>query len=222
LASFRPTYIDSIHHDGSPRYVRSERGPNLHIGDTVTLRLRTSHGAPIERVLLRTCPDGEQAFTELHRERSSDACEWWSVTIRITMPSLHYRFLLFASDGVIWHNARGAHRHSTTDGEDFKLLAGYEAPRWLQKAVFYQIFPDRFAVGSKGVRIPDGAFESKGTPVRVRAWGTPPTSHGREAMLEFYGGDLDGIREHLDYLVDLGATALYLTPIFTGFSNHLH
>ena len=77
-------------------------------------------------------------------------------------------------------------------------------PEWVQDAIFYQIFPDRFA---KSARNPAGnlPFES---------WDSPPTAHG------FKGGDLYGITENLDYLQDLGITALYLTPIFSSASNH--
>jgi len=77
-------------------------------------------------------------------------------------------------------------------------------PDWVQDAIFYQIFPDRFA---KSTRNPAGSlpFES---------WDSPPTVHG------FKGGDLYGIAEKLDYLKDLGVTALYLTPIFASASNH--
>ncbi len=75
-------------------------------------------------------------------------------------------------------------------------------PAWVQDAVFYQIFPDRFA---RSVRLPDLGFE---------AWDLPPTTYG------FKGGDLYGIAEHLDYLQDLGVTALYLNPVFASASNH--
>ena len=75
-------------------------------------------------------------------------------------------------------------------------------PDWTQDAIFYQIFPDRFA---RSKRMPDLGFES---------WDSPPTVHG------FKGGDLYGIVEKLDYLKDLGITALYLNPIFASASNH--
>lgn len=84
----------------------------------------------------------------------------------------------------------------------------YEAfmttPDWVQDAVFYQIFPDRFA---KSTRNPSGnlPFES---------WESAPTVHG------FKGGDLYGVTEKLDYLKDLGITAIYLNPIFASASNH--
>jgi cyclomaltodextrinase / maltogenic alpha-amylase / neopullulanase len=75
-------------------------------------------------------------------------------------------------------------------------------PDWVQDAIFYQIFPDRFA---RSERMPNPGFEP---------WEAPPTHHG------FKGGDLYGIAERLDYLSDLGITALYLNPVFASASNH--
>lgn len=77
-------------------------------------------------------------------------------------------------------------------------------PDWVQDAVFYQIFPDRFA---KSERNPAHSLP-------FEPWDTPPTPHG------FKGGDLYGIADKLDYLKDLGITALYLNPIFASASNH--
>ena len=76
-------------------------------------------------------------------------------------------------------------------------------PAWVRDAVFYQVFPDRFARSSRLVQ-----------PGPLEAWDAPPTAHG------FKGGDLLGIVEHLDELADLGVTALYLTPVFSSASNH--
>ena len=81
--------------------------------------------------------------------------------------------------------------------------ASSTTPEWVRDAVFYQIFPDRFA-SSRAV--------SK--PRHLEPWDSPPTEHG------FKGGDLLGIVEHLDYLQDLGITALYLNPIFLSAANH--
>jgi glycosidase len=76
-------------------------------------------------------------------------------------------------------------------------------PGWVQDAVFYQIFPDRFANG-----------DPVNDPPNVQAWGAPPTLHS------FQGGDLRGVIQHFDYLLDLGVNALYLNPIFQATSNH--
>jgi neopullulanase len=78
-----------------------------------------------------------------------------------------------------------------------------DVPAWVRDAVFYQVFPDRFASSAR-VRKP-GPLEP---------WDAPPTPSG------FKGGDLLGIVERLDELQDLGITALYLTPVFTSACNH--
>jgi alpha-glucosidase len=137
------------------------------------------------------------------------------------MPLTGYRFLLFTADGAWWYNGAGLHRHLPTDADDWKLLASYAAPTWVRDAVFYQIFPDRFADGDSTNNVRDGEFEYRGQTARARRWHEPPSPDGTpEKMVEFYGGDLAGIEQRLDYLADLGINAVYLNPIFTAYSNH--
>ena len=78
-----------------------------------------------------------------------------------------------------------------------------DTPPWVRDAVFYQVFPDRFAASE---RVPK--------PGPLEPWDAPPTHHG------FKGGDLLGVVERLPYLQDLGITALYLNPVFQSASNH--
>jgi alpha-glucosidase len=215
------TYGASIHHDGSSRYVHLlNGGADPSLGDEVTLRLRAGLDVPLERLVLRTCPDGEQHLTEMQPEPTpGPACRWWQATLRLTMPLTTYRFLLFTTDGVWWYNGTGLHAHAPTDVEDFRLLAGYAAPAWVRDSVFYQIFPDRFADGDPATNVRDDEYDYHGLRPTARRWGEPP-SHGRSALVEFYGGDLPGIVQRLAYLEDLGVNALYLNPIFTAYSNH--
>lgn len=216
-----PAYARSIHHDGSGRYVQgSSKDGTLRLGDEVTIRLRAARDAPIERVFLRICPDGEQQFIEMQPALEGPACRWWQARSKVTMPLVNYRFLIFTKEGVWWYNSTGLHRHTPTDAEDFRLLADYPAPVWVRESVFYQIFPDRFANGDPRNDVRDGEFNYLDVPARKRRWGEPPTPSGPEALVEFYGGDLAGIEQHLDYLTDLGVDALYLNPIFTAPSNH--
>lgn len=79
----------------------------------------------------------------------------------------------------------------------------FSTPEWVHHAVFYQIFPDRFAFSTQVTK-----------PNNLESWNSPPTMNG------FKGGDLMGVAERLDYLQDLGVTALYFTPIFASASNH--
>ncbi len=76
-------------------------------------------------------------------------------------------------------------------------------PGWVKDAIFYEIFPDRFARSERVAK-----------PHNLEPWDSPPTPHG------FKGGDLLGVVERLDYLTDLGVNAIYLTPIFQSTANH--
>jgi neopullulanase len=78
-----------------------------------------------------------------------------------------------------------------------------QMPEWVKDAIFYQIFPDRYALSD---RVPK--------PSNLEPWDTPPTTYG------FKGGDLLGVVEHLDYLQDLGVTAVYFNPVFQSAANH--
>ena len=76
-------------------------------------------------------------------------------------------------------------------------------PHWVQHAVFYQIFPDRFAKSERFAK-----------PGNLESWDSDPTAYG------YKGGDLYGVMERLDYLQDLGITALSFNPIFQSAANH--
>lgn len=82
-------------------------------------------------------------------------------------------------------------------------MIAIDTPDWVKDAVFYQIFPDRFA-----------RSEDVPKPSNLEPWAAPPTTHG------FKGGDLIGVVEHLDYLVDLGINAIYFNPVFQSAANH--
>ncbi len=76
-------------------------------------------------------------------------------------------------------------------------------PHWVPDAVFYQIFPDRFANG-----------DPSNDPPGTEPWSAKPTREN------FFGGDLEGVIQKLDYIKDLGCNAIYLNPIFKAGTNH--
>ncbi|PCS01352.1 glycoside hydrolase family 13 protein [Lactococcus fujiensis] len=81
----------------------------------------------------------------------------------------------------------------------------FKAPAWVKDTVWYQIFPERFANGDPSLNRKD-----------VKPW-DPTESPERQ---DFYGGDLQGVIDHLDHLTDLGINGIYFTPVFKAFSNH--
>ncbi len=206
-----------IHHDSSLLYVSN---PLPESGETVTVSLRVPAQAPVRRVYLRTVPDGEEAYTEMSPARRDMMSVWWEGQVKITMPCNPYRFRVLADTGVYYVNALGVSQAKNIDLFDFKLLANYQAPRWVHDSVLYHIFVDRFYNGDPASDVPDGAW-SRGTfTTKKREWGAPLLPYTESGSLDFYGGDLPGIAQKLDYLLDLGVNTVFLSPIFTALTYH--
>ncbi|MBX3066050.1 MAG: maltodextrin glucosidase [Anaerolineae bacterium] len=206
-----------LHHDGSSLYV-SNLAPQ--IGDRVTLKLRAPADAPIDRVLLRTAPDGENHLELMHEAHRDDHLVWYEVEMPIPMPSNPYRFKVITREGAYFLTQAGVSRADSPEWTDFKLLANYASPRWANSSVFYQIFPDRFYNGDPATTIPAGAWTKRNHSTQVRQWGELPLTWKESGSLDYYGGDLQGIAQKVPYLLDLGVNAIYLNPIFVAYSNH--
>ena len=147
-------------------------------------------------------------------DRRTDTDTWWRADLTCHNPVTSYRFILEGGPAsYAWLNGTGLHLRDVPDAADFRLVTYDAPPAWALDAVVYQIFPDRFAEGAWTVTAPDWAV-----PART---GTSPvtTDRGRIGQ-QLYGGDLDGITAHLDHIVSLGATVVYLTPFFPSRSNH--
>jgi alpha-glucosidase len=196
------------HHDPSERWVSN---PTPDPGETVTVTVDVPRQAGIDRVLLRTMHDGEARWLEGRTEPSATG-QRWAFDLTCHNPVVNYRFWCGGPAGARWLTGRGMLGHDPLDHHDFRLLTTGGAPRWVPETVWYQIFPDRFATsGGHLGELPDWALHSDwGDPVRPRP----------DTMRQMYGGDLDGIVQHLDHLVDLGVGGIYLTPIFPAHSNH--
>lgn len=202
--------LAGAHHDGSNGYVSD---PYPHIGSTITLRVQVAAELRATRVALRSTPDGDQHFAACALESGQ---HWWTVTIPMVNSQLGYRFLIDTPSGALTLNATGLHAREVSDTHDFRISTDPPPPEWTRRAVFYEIFLDRFAKGGAA------------TPTRevLPDWAVPadwhePVAHGTSnGVRQLYGGDLTGVEQHLGYLRDLGVTTVYLTPFFPAGSNH--
>ncbi|MGA0568388.1 glycoside hydrolase family 13 protein [Rathayibacter sp. KR2-224] len=201
------------HHDGSPLCV-SDPAPRL--GDTVRVRVRIPHSfGQVAAVRTRSNPNHEPCFTDAKRVATADGWDWWEASVEVENPVHGYRFLITRSNGSsVWLNAAGLFTTETPDVDDFRLVAYDPAPDWVRSTVLYQVFPDRFA---RSAAADDRQVPSWAIPAR---WSDPVDATPPAESAQFYGGDLDGAAERLDYLADLGITLVYLTPVFPGRSNH--
>ncbi|GAB3024605.1 alpha-glycosidase [Nocardioides flavus (ex Wang et al. 2016)] len=202
------------HHDGSPLHV-SDGAPAL--GDTVTVRVRTHvDDAPVEGMWLRTTYDAEPVYVEM-RPSAAGTTTWWEAGLLVHNPVTHYRFLLQRADGSQdWLTGAGLVGHDVPDASDFRLTAHAPAPDWGRDAVVYQVFPDRFArsAAADARETPDWALAAEWDDEVAFEPDDPRTP------MQLFGGDLDGITEHLDHVAAVGADVLYTTPVFPGESNH--
>jgi len=203
------------HHDGSPLYVSTQE-PEL--GERVALRLRVprgfaEHGIRVVRV--RSNPDREPSYADARVVHETPDAVWWQAEVVVENPVHGYRWLLEdAEANTWWLTSKGISTVETRDIDDFRLVTFPAPPAWGKDMVMYQVFPDRFArsAAADAREAPEWALPA--------AWGDPVIHEGPGTGTQFYGGDLDGVREHLDHLVELGVNLLYLTPVFPARSNH--
>lgn len=197
------------HHDGSHLYV-SNSAPK--INEKVTLKLRVPNDYLFERVMLRFYHDNEPRTFNMKLVYESTKESWYEVSVVILNLQNFYRFVFIGKGKYEWLNARGLFDHDVHSNNDFQLVALPANPEWIKSSVFYQIFPDRFARSGKVNIIPDWAYP--------REWDLLPRGRGKFTGQELYGGDLYGVQEQIDHIVELGANGIYFTPIFPARSNH--
>lgn len=149
--------------------------------------------------------------------------EWWRAEFTPTEKGLyfyHFEYDTPFGRGVILLNKEGCGMLNS-GGRDWQLTVyekGFTAPDKFKGGIIYQIFPDRFAFSGKDKKdIPSYRIlrqDRENEPY----W--KPDENGITLNNDFFGGDLEGIRQQLDYLQKLGVTCIYLNPIFKAHSNH--
>ena len=211
----QPTWLAHVLHVPTADYLSN---PNPALGETITVRLLIPSQADPDQVVLRTIPNGEQQFTAMTRHSEQGGNDVWEAPLKVNEPRVSYRFAIQTEGRVWWLNALGISIHTPLAMFDFKLLAGFQPISWLERSVFYQIFPDRFANGDPSNDPVEEADPRQRYTRKTFPWGEKAPRDRK--LMPFYGGDLAGIETHLDYLEQLGVNALYLNPIFTAFTNH--
>ncbi|HET8970963.1 MAG TPA: glycoside hydrolase family 13 protein, partial [Candidatus Nanopelagicales bacterium] len=177
------------------------------------IRVRVPLSAGVDAAYLRVVEDAEPRYVPATGSGHLDGEDWYTAEITVHNPVTQYRVLLDRGPaGYTWLNGTGEYAREVSDRHDFRLTTYDPGPDWGPDSVVYQIFPDRFARSGVDRGLPDWAIAAN--------WDDPVVHRGPDTPRQFYGGDLDGITEHLDHVTDLGATAIYLTPIFPARSNH--
>ena len=153
----------------------------------------------------------------MKKESSDYYFDYYSIEYSLQDKIVEYYFCVRLGNQICYYNNRGVSKE-VNEYYNFSIIPGYKTPDWAKGAVFYQIFVDRFYNGdpSNDVETNEYCYINEGT-VKVEDWGKFPASMG---VREFYGGDLKGIMDKLDYLQNLGIDVIYLNQIFVYTSNN--
>ena len=195
--------------DGTDSY----RHPaELKIGDSVTLRFRTGRNN-VDAVYL--VYNGERCNMQV--ESSDELFDYYAYTISEVTDDIDYYYMVLAGNVICYYNKLGTQKDLNPD-YNFQIAPGFSVPKWARGAVFYQIFVDRFYNGDPSNDVEDNEYCYIGEGTRkVKDWFKYPDNMD---VRSFYGGDLQGVMDKLDYLQGLGVDVIYLNPIFVSPSNH--
>ena len=181
-------------------------------GETVTIRFRTGLNN-VDRVFLIS---GSRKLL-MDYEKTVDRFDYYTVKVEMTEEIFRYYFEVCAGKISCFYNKRGVSR-DLQEYYSFAIAPGFKTPDWAKGAVMYQIYTDRFYNGDSTNDVEDREYYYIGDGAsRVRDWYKYPEFMG---IREFYGGDLQGVLDKMDYLEELGVDVIYFNPIFVSPSNH--
>ncbi|MGE9940725.1 glycoside hydrolase family 13 protein [Bariatricus sp. SGI.161] len=195
--------------DGTASYVIPQEPQE---NETVILRFRTAKDDKV-RVRLMTAVGGY----DMEKESTSGEFDYYMIKWRLNEEPFRYCFEIRDDDTTCYYNRCGVAKE-IVEFYDFVIVPGFSTPDWAKGAVMYQIFTDRFYNGDKTNDVETNEYYYiGGYSQKVTDWDKYPANMG---VREFYGGDLQGVIDKLDYLQELGVEVLYFNPLFVSPSNH--
>ena len=210
IASMRPVFNSKgLFTDTTKDYV-SPQEPNPF--DKVTVKFRTARHN-VDRVFFVT--KGHKY--EMTKVDWDDTFDYYSYILKLDDKKASYHFEVETGRIRVFYDVRGVVREPN-EYYDFVIIPGFSTPQWAKGAVMYQIYVDRFCNGDTTNDVLTDEYAYIGNHVnRVEDWNRYPQAMD---VREFYGGDLQGVMDKLDYLQDLGVEAIYFNPLFVSPSNH--
>ncbi len=142
---------------------------------------------------------------------------YYEYELSLTDKQLHYYFKIVTGFETCYYDKAGV-CDKRLGWYDFVITPGFKTPDWAKGAVMYQIYTDRFFNGDTTNDVETNEYSYIGDYSRkVEDWFKYPAAMG---VREFYGGDIQGVWDKLDYLEKLGVEVIYFNPLFVSPSNH--
>ncbi|MDD2354464.1 MAG: glycoside hydrolase family 13 protein [Lachnospiraceae bacterium] len=177
-------------------------------------------------ILLRTAKTGVDHCTlsvrgareyEMIRVAENDSFAWHSAVVELDDRKISWVFNVYTDTEHLLYTRRGI-EGKIEEPSWWNLVPGFCVPKWMVGAVMYQIYVDRFSNGDESNDVQTDEYNYIGNhSVKVEDWNRLPQA---DDVREFYGGDIQGVINKLDYLSDLGVDVIYLNPLFVSPSNH--
>ncbi len=154
---------------------------------------------------------------EMKKTSRDSKFDYYTATVMVGENVCRYYFEVALGRTVLYYTQLGPMGDLNQD-YNFVINPGFTTPEWVRGAVMYQIYVDRFFNGDPSNDVVNDEYNYIGEHVKhVDNWSKYPATMG---VREFYGGDLLGVMQKLDYLQDLGVQVIYFNPLFVSPSNH--
>ncbi len=154
----------------------------------------------------------------MYKKEQLEALDRYAVLLPPTAKTIRYFFVLVHEDRKYYYGKNGLTNDMPHMEQQFCIVRDFQTPDWAKGSVMYQIYVDRFYNGDLQNDVRTGEYcYLKHDVVGQKDWNAPIAAHD---FCCFYGGDLEGVLQKLEYLADLGVEVLYLNPIFVSPSSH--
>lgn len=153
--------------------------------------------------------------------------DFWTADINSGSTSARYKFKVQSEGSTAYYDALGFSDNDNGYDMSFWLVPNFKTPDWAKDAIYYQIFVDRFYNGNTKNDVKDNEYmfpypenpsNQYNTQAKAMKWGDLPEQPAKNR--DFFGGDIEGVRQKLPYLQSIGVNTIYFNPIFTSPSNH--
>lgn len=210
IATMRPVFNSrALFSDTTKEYLNPSEPMAF---DKVTVRFRTARNN-VDRVFW--VYKGRRYL--MNKVDTVDGFDYYAHEFEAGNEKVTYHFEIQTGRITGYYDVRGLVQE-VNEYYDFVIIPGFKTPEWAKGAVMYQIYVDRFCNGDPTNDVLTDEYCYIGEHVhRVEDWNRYPAAMD---VREFYGGDLQGVLDKMDYLQDLGVEVIYFNPLFVSPSNH--
>ncbi|MBN2616875.1 MAG: alpha amylase N-terminal ig-like domain-containing protein, partial [Spirochaetales bacterium] len=215
LTKFNASFIYS---DGTEFY-RSPSEPVINSSFLSRLRVKRSSTTEVNLII------GDKKI-EMVKESRDDMFDYFVAEVKTGTDPIYFYYEVKQDKKAVFYSRRGFELKKPINSYMFKVFPGFTIPTWSKGAVLYQIYVDRFNNGDPANDVLTNEYMYDNWPsVKVNNWNRYPDSQtpyskGGNRTREFFGGDLEGVIQKIDYLKDLGIDGVYFNPLFVSPSNH--